>query len=454
MRSKTLSIHSGRSLVHRRPHHTIWTLQSASSMDSETTTTSPSPPSRTASSFPTGSTLVLTDPETSCEVVLLGCFHGSQSSSEDVTSCLSVSTQVTDQNKEQHRNVVVALELCATRFADLRRDVQEERDATLVNHVKQAKRNRPWVVRFAEMVQSTIQQRGLSTGLAAALLGGVSGIQTALSGLQPGLEFRTALVEVLDVPPQDPARTIVLADKNVDETLDSIGQIPLVALNLWKSCLWDPSETWQSTFGVEAAALGRAVGLVFPSKDKNDDPPIPTVTLGGFATRSPRAILDLTRLLLPPVVALQGSVLAVNGVFEWLHQQPEWLEAAADAATVTSSNNDAMTTMWAWSNVIFLTALYVSVALPAVRVILRERDDILTTNIRQACRLATQHGTQPGRVVAVLGLLHVNGVAQRLLQSSNHELDVVSSPELNSDTLINVAHEGREMETRQEQNQQ
>jgi predicted RNA methylase len=66
----------------------------------------------------------------------------------------------------------------------------------------------------------------------------------------------------------------------------------------------------------------------------------------------------------------------------------------------------------------FVLALgYVALALPATRVILCERDDQLTEGIRAACR-ASPNG---GRVVAVLGLLHVNGVASRLLTSDQDE---------------------------------
>lgn len=67
---------------------------------------------------------------------------------------------------------------------------------------------------------------------------------------------------------------------------------------------------------------------------------------------------------------------------------------------------------------------YVALALPATRLILCERDDQLSRGIQAACRIAaSKHknlqnsasSETNGRVVAVLGLLHVNGVAQRLL---------------------------------------
>jgi pheromone shutdown protein TraB len=60
-----------------------------------------------------------------------------------------------------------------------------------------------------------------------------------------------------------------------------------------------------------------------------------------------------------------------------------------------------------------LAAAYLLVALPAVRVVLCERDEQLVHGIREACRLS-----EKGRVVAILGLLHVNGVAKQLLTAS------------------------------------
>jgi pheromone shutdown protein TraB len=60
---------------------------------------------------------------------------------------------------------------------------------------------------------------------------------------------------------------------------------------------------------------------------------------------------------------------------------------------------------------------YFGLVLPAVRIILTERDEILTEGIKASCRRAGKGG----RVVAVLGLLHVNGVAQRMLTAAATE---------------------------------
>jgi pheromone shutdown protein TraB len=68
------------------------------------------------------------------------------------------------------------------------------------------------------------------------------------------------------------------------------------------------------------------------------------------------------------------------------------------------------------SSVAVLVVGFILLALPAVRVILRERDEYLERGIRAACRLAASKSeSDQGRVVAVLGLLHVNGVAKRLV---------------------------------------
>ena len=54
---------------------------------------------------------------------------------------------------------------------------------------------------------------------------------------------------------------------------------------------------------------------------------------------------------------------------------------------------------------------YLLLTMPLVKVVLTDRDDILADGIRKAC----QRAGSGGRVVAVLGLLHVNGIADRIL---------------------------------------
>ena len=57
---------------------------------------------------------------------------------------------------------------------------------------------------------------------------------------------------------------------------------------------------------------------------------------------------------------------------------------------------------------------YFGIALPAAKIVVSDRDKTLANGIREACRIATTDG--PGRVVAVLGFLHVNGIVRLLLE--------------------------------------
>jgi len=85
------------------------------------------------------------------------------------------------------------------------------------------------------------------------------------------------------------------------------------------------------------------------------------------------------------------------------------------------------------ANLAFIFLIYTSLALLVTRIILSDRDDQLASGICLACKLAatgatgmdpSASGSPRGRVVAVLGFLHVNGAAQRLLcRETDKELD-------------------------------
>jgi len=343
----------------------------------------PRPTTRTlALKASVGSSIQLIEPETGCEVVLLGCFHGSQSSAADVETCLEEKTDV------------IVLELCASRFADLRRDFLSSTTATVSSG------RPPWISRFAKMVQKTAKSRGLSTGAAAAILGGVSGLQTALSGLQPGLEFTTALRIAMERESD-----IVLADQLVDETLHKIGTLPSISLSMWQDSFLT---SFKENFGKEAEALNTA--LFGDGKDNQ-------VTLLTFLTRNGAAIRDLFRLAVPPLIMLQTVVLGTSYAWSALLDQVT-LDATESILVSSTATDTSSGPVLAAVNVFFAVLGYLSIALPATRVILRERDDCLTQGIQSACRLAAeQNPNGKGRVVAVLGLLHVNGVAKRLSAS-------------------------------------
>jgi hypothetical protein len=202
------------------------------------------------------SVVEVTDPETGCQVLLLGCFHGSNSSASDVLNIVDADTNV------------VVLELCASRFADLRRDYLASLPSTTssvdpasssemnsdeeVSSAAVPKKRRPWILRYFSTVGATSRDSGIGAGLAFAVLGGVSGLQTSLSGLVPGLEFTTALQAATAVNAD-----IVLADQVVEETLNNIGNLPVTSLSMWRDFI--QTQNWHETFGKEAAALQTAV---------------------------------------------------------------------------------------------------------------------------------------------------------------------------------------------------
>jgi hypothetical protein len=278
---------------------------------------------------------------------------------------------------------VVVLELCESRFADLRRDLEAVKT-----------RKGPWISRFAKMVRRTSEKRGLSTAAAAAVLGGVSGMQTALSGLEPGLEFTTALRYVTSTNHTD----IVLADQDVNEILNRLGHLPKISASMWKDFL--STRNWsRSSFGKEAAVLKTAL---FGSSKLEQKMSLPS-----FLTRNEAALWELFRAAAPPVILLQALNLLAGQLL--LGDASE----APMAADLASSLLASSIPLAADAGIILLT--YLTIALPATRIILSERDDRLAAGVRSACALAGGKG----RVVAVFGFLHVNGVAERILLS-NH----------------------------------
>ena len=180
---------------------------------------------------------------------------------------------------------------------------------------------------------------------------------------------------------------------------------------MWRELVTTGS--WHDTFGREVGALKTAL-LGSTNSDSPSNNAQQQVTLPAFLTRSDEAVKDLLRLAVAPVLILQGVNLAVSQSVGLMFLDPAFAasaDTAAAAAAVVADADPLSGFLWSAANVAIILLGYMSVALPATRVVLRERDDHLATGIRAACRIAPSGG----RVVAVLGLLHVNGVARRLL---------------------------------------
>ena len=83
--------------------------------------------------------------------------------------------------------------------------------------------------------------------------------------------------------------------------------------------------------------------------------------------------------------------------------------------TMTTSTTTMTDIAWdiGMSTVVLILA-YIYIALPAAKLILFERDEQLANGIQSACQIASEQ-QKDCRVVAVVGLLHVNGIVHKLL---------------------------------------
>ena len=165
------------------------------------------------------------------------------------------------------------------------------------------------------------------------------------------------------------------------------------------------------------------------------------INMGESLTRSKEVRDDLLRLTLPPAIGISVFTNVLSQAF-----QAAILAASVIPASNANVNSDVVAMMsyssllasYTWNDalmeigtsVVILALSYLFVVLPAAQVIISERDDQLARGIDTACKVVSQRvaastaqdrsngddtSTCNARVVAVLGMLHVNGVAKRLL---------------------------------------
>jgi len=343
-----------------------------------------------STSSTSNSYITLTHPRTNTELILIGCLHGSSSSAKDVSQILHA--KPTD---------VVVLELCPTRYKDLMKEMIRRKSSEAQSRGS-----------YIKMVAKTIEARGWSTGLAAAVLGGASGLSTSLSGFQPGFEFITAIEYVES---QGSECDVILADRMVDETLRRVGGLPSVSLDLFLNFI-DSGLDWEQNYGKEAKVLKSAV-----SGNGEFE-----VDMAKALFRRTDVIIDLARLTLPTFIFIEAANVMLGSILHSLDPiAPESISMGslmvdlASSMTLEDWNSfagDVVFEVVSSALVLFLGFMFV--ALPTSKVILSERDDQLTKGIEDACRFAAEKNTngEGGRVVCVLGLLHVNGVARQILK--------------------------------------
>ena len=347
--------------------------------------------------------LELIHPQTNVTIDIVGCLHGASSSAKVVETIL---------NKKQ--TDVVVLELCPTRYKDLMkfmqaRDEQNPKYEIMTNEEDNINESTNSMVgeEYIRMVSKTIETRGISTGIAAAVLGGASGLSSALSGFESGLEFITAIKYV-----KNRNCDIILGDQIVHETLKRVGSLPTVSLNMWNEFL-QQNFNWNESYGNDATVLSDAIWGDTILKNRGLQ-----IDLGSVLFRNKDVMVDLFRLTLPTfvfiqMVAILASLLSNNSVsiesITPILSQSEWIKIFLDRS------------LEIFTSALILFTGYITIALPSVKVILSERDTQLVKSVEAACQIASEKyrhcndSTSSPRVVVILGLLHVNGVVKSLV---------------------------------------
>lgn len=385
-----------------------------------------------------------TYPKTNTSVTVIGCLHGAASSANDVQQILldTDDNNTYDKSEANNKNkmtTMIVLELCTSRFANIRRELESRKMPSAdVTNEKSFENN--WN-NFWSIVSQTTEKRGLSTGIAAAVLGGFAGLQTLLSGLEnePGIEFITAMkyaeqnTEECD---------IILADRNVDETLRQIGAFPSISLEMLKYYIFESKFNWNDAYGELSNQLIGAIWGMNNDKTSRSEW-IPQIDMGKALIRDQSAIQDLVRLTLPPLVLAEVLAYLFNSlVFNAMNAIQDPLASVEVGSMVTTptledglilhnfiSGTLPMLATEVATTIFFLFVVYILIALPAAKLVLIERDEPLANGIKIACQLAAEKSLQMrknddntptnlsshNRVVAVVGLLHVNGIVQRLL---------------------------------------
>ncbi|CAM9819647.1 unnamed protein product [Chrysoparadoxa australica] len=314
----------------------------------------------------------LVDPRSGANIYLLGCLHGAPSSADEVQQLVSAL-----------QPDAVVLELCKDRLQALRKDIET---AAADKEIRGMARVSLASQRWWNGVKSSYKRRGIKYSLLTAFLSSAYMVQK-LTDFDPGLEFKTALTAAEGVP----ECRLVMGDRDVGITISRLGDEALGSFS-WETMQLD----WEL---FKYALFGDG------DQSKKNGVHVPRVILSKAR--------DLAGLVGPSslvVTALAESLqLGFNSAFaEVAEGAPSGMEFA-----IGSLGEVALTGVILYSSLRFF------------RLVIKERDEYLAKSVQDACMVAAAAGSSGAdqldtasassrSVVAVLGLLHVNGV-QRLL---------------------------------------
>jgi len=349
------------------------------------------------------------------KIYLVGCLHGAPTSCRDVAAVVDGCCGGgggggrEDQGGGDGGLGAVVLELCPSRYEALTREMRAEKASALPE-------TKEIIQKWAKGVAKVYRERGAGP----ALLGGFLSFTYVLQKVakfDPGTEFKKAVAMGADQ-----GFNIVLGDAEVNATIASfsrgLGDFgDITATNALRD------------FGVMVEALfggrpffGIGAGGVMTSPQYINVPMVLTTT--------PQLVKDLFVLLAPITFVVYG----VTDTADYLIGQAFGGIQSANAAVATSApyfeaGSEAINFL-----TLAFTGLFTS---KFFRLIIAERNEFLAASIEEAYRSDPSKDT-----IAVLGMLHCNGVAKILgerLSSFSDSDDKINLPQQDSyDNVYNL----------------
>lgn len=346
------------------------------------------------------SCLVHHDKQTGCDVYVLGCLHGSPTSGKDVQRLIN-----------DVAPAAVVLELCDARYNSLRKDVLKP-DALETQTASE---------RISKVASSwwcglkrTYEKRGLGQAALTGVLSGTYAMQKMLD-FDPGLEFKTAM-RMSSTHNFD----LVMGDRDINETLDRMaskkkksrsGAVDLLNNGDFAEVLARSKRAGQS-LAEDASSIGIAV---WGDKGENMEWPAQiNMFTSVFGRRE--VLADLAGLLGPVSLVMCALSAAAEQILGRTFEMASAAGGTADAVAMDAF----MSTFVNTANVAILVATS-ALLLRFSRLVIIERDVYLARALSETCQL------HPGKpIIAVVGLLHTNGIS-KLLRNGN-----LASPERDS----------------------
>ena len=358
--------------------------------------------------------------ETNTRIILLGCLHGSPSSSKDVEQLLS-----------DGQTDAVVLELCQSRFDILTQYMatREEEKLELGSSRRNSSTKTKTVALDETQVSNVLETTtDFGTDVATTILTTITALSGSFSSsFQTGLEFITAIDNVdkqnnkfhQQLGSNTSKCEIVLGDRAVDQTLERMGSLPSLSFEMLTN-FFKKGFNWDQTYGIDASVISNAI-----SGDKDlKQMGFKQLDMGKVLFRNKDVMIDMIRLILPSVILVQFIAVALNVYLAAIHGSNTSIgDILIDMVSFSDIDWSKMFVFLyasgsAFAQVIFLA--YMAVALPASRIIISERDEYLAKAIDEACRSVSEKDhdndddMKEKKVVAILGLIHVNGVAKKL----------------------------------------